>query len=145
MEVFQMKRLALVTGLIVVLLSRASVTAGAEKIDVKELEKAVERALKAYDDDDHKKFWAEFCTAANALKTKETFDALYTNGFKKQYGKCVKRGELLKDKSTLDGELGLVRYKAEFEKDKKAEIDINWVKEDNKIKFMQILIGKLQE
>jgi hypothetical protein len=145
MEAFSMKRLALVAGLMVVLLSRGSVTAGEDKIDVKDLEKTLERALKAYNDDDHKKFWAEFCSAANALKTKETFDALYTNGYKKEFGKFVKRGDLLKDKSTLDGDLGLVRYKAEFANNKKLEIDVNWVKEDKKIKFMQILVNKLEE
>jgi hypothetical protein len=80
----------------------------------------VDRALKAYNGDDHKNFWAEFCTAANPLKTKENFDALYTNGFKPQFGKCVKRGDLLKEKSNLDGGIGLVRYKAEFEKEKKT-------------------------
>jgi hypothetical protein len=145
MEAFQMKRFGFVMGLVVVLLSRASAAAADDKIDVKALEKNLEKALKAYNDDDHKKFWAEFCTAANALKTKETFDALYTNGYKKQFGKFVKRGDLLKDKSTLEGEIGLVRYTAEFEKNKKLEMDINWVKEGKEIKFMQILINKPQE
>ena len=32
-----------------------------EKIDVKALEDGLDRALKAYNDDDSKKFWAEFC------------------------------------------------------------------------------------
>jgi hypothetical protein len=142
---FQMKRLAWVTGLSVLLLTRVLATAGEEKIDVKALEKSLEKALKAYNDDDHKKFWAEFATSVNALKTKETFDALYTNGYKKEHGKFVKRGDLVKEKSTLEGEIGLVRYKAEFEKDKKVEIDVNWVKEDKKIKFIQIQINKPQE
>ena len=138
-----MKRWGLVTGLVVALLSQTSATAG--EIDVKALEKNLEKALKAYNDDDHKKFWAEFCAAADALKTKETFDALYTNGYKKLYGKLVKRGDLLKDKSALEGEIGLVRYMAEFEKGKKLEIDVNWVKEGKEIKFMQIQINKPQE
>jgi hypothetical protein len=132
-------------GLVVVLLSLASATAADDKIDVKALEKSLDKALKAYNDDDPKKFWAEFCAAADALKTRETFDALYTNGYKKTYGKFVKRGDLLKDKSTLDGEIGLVRYTAEFEKGKKLEIDANWVKEGKEIKFMQIQINKPQE
>jgi hypothetical protein len=140
-----MKRLALLAGLAAFLLSGALATAGEEKIDVKALEKSLEKALKAYNDDDHKKFWAEFSSTVNALKTKETYDALYTNGYKKEYGKFVKRGDLVKEKSTLEGEIGLVRYKAEFDKNKKLEIDINWSKEDKKIKFMQIQIIKPQD
>jgi hypothetical protein len=61
------------------------------------------------------------------------------------YGKLVKRGGLIKDKSVLDGEIGLARYTAEFEKGKKPEIDVNWVKEDKTIKFMQIQINKSPE
>ncbi len=135
-----MKRFALASGLVVVFLSGVCLAAAEDKIDVKALEETLERALKAYNADDHQKFWVEFCTAANALKTKETFDALYTNGYKKAYGKFVKLGDMLKDKSVLEGEIGLVRYNAEFEKNKKVEIDVNWVREDNKIRFMQILI-----
>jgi hypothetical protein len=139
-----MKRWGLVTGLMVVLLGRVSAAAGADRIDVKALENSLARALKAYNDGDHKKFWAEFSSTVNALKTKETFDALYTNGYKKTYGKFVKRGDLIKDKSELKGEIGAVQYGAEFEKDKKLVIAVNWVKEGKKIKFMQILIGKPQ-
>ncbi len=140
-----MKKLCLVAGILVLSLSQMSVTADEEKIDVKALEKSVDNALKAYNDDDHKKFWAEFCKAADALKTKETYDALYTNGYKRMYGKLVKRGDMIQDKSALTGEIGLVRFKAEFDKDKKVEIDINWVKEGKDIKFQQIQINKQQE
>jgi hypothetical protein len=119
--------------------------AGDDPIDTKALEKSVENALKAYNDDDSKKFWEDFATSVNALKTKETYDALYTNGYKKLYGNFVTLGELIKDKSTLEGDIGLARYKAEFDKDKKIEVDVNWVKEDKKIKFMQIQINKQQE
>jgi hypothetical protein len=141
----EMYRLAWIMGLTVVLVGRAPATAADEKIDVKVLEANLEKALKAYNSDDSKGFWAEFCKAADPLKTKETFDALYTNGYKKLYGKLVKRGDLMKDKSVLDGEIGLARYNAEFEKGKKLEIDVNWVKEDKTIKFMQIQINKTPE
>ena len=43
------------------------------------------------------------------------------------------------------GEIGLVRYVAEFDKDKKLEISINWVKDGKEVKFQQILIGRPQE
>jgi hypothetical protein len=139
-----MKTLAWVVGLAALLASRALATAE-EKIDVKALEDGLDRALKAYNEGDSKKFWAEFCKAADPLKTKETFDALYTNGYKSVYGKLLKRGDLMKDKSVLEGDIGLARYTAEFEKGKKVEIDVNWVKEDKKIKFMQIQINKTPE
>jgi hypothetical protein len=140
-----MTRLAWIMGLIVVLVGRTAAPAAEEKIDVKVLEANLDKALKAYNGDDAKAFWAEFCKAAEPLKTKETFDALYTNGYKKAYGKLVKRGDLMKEKSVLDGEIGLARYVAEFEKGKKLEIDVNWVKEDKTIKFMQIQINKSPE
>ena len=60
------------------------------------------------------------------------------------YGKFVKRGGLVKEKSALTGKVGLVRYKAEFEKNKKLVIDANWVTEGKKVKFLQIQINKQQ-
>ncbi len=140
-----MKKFALIAGVVVLSLCRFAAAADEEKIDVKALEKSLNNALKAYNDDDHKKFWAEFAKAADALKTKETYDALYTNGYKKLFGKLVKRGDMIKDKSVLTGDIGLVRYLAEFDKDKKVEIDANWTKEGKGIKFIQILINKPQE
>jgi len=145
LEDFHMKRLLIVVSVVVLSLNRMAGAADEEKIDVKVLEKSVDNALKAYNDDDDKKFWAEFSKDVDALKTKETYDALYTNGYKKLFGKLVKRGDMIKDKSVLTGDIGLVRYKAEFDKDKKVEIDINWVKEGKDIKFQQIQINKQQE
>jgi ribosomal protein S20 len=140
-----MKRSGLIAGILALSLHCMVAMAAEEKIDVKTLEKSVDKALKAYNDDDHKKFWAEFSKMADALKTKEIFDALYTNGYKKTFGKLVKRGDLIQDKSTLEGEIGLARFTAEFEKDKKLEVDVNWVKEGKDIKFQQIQINKPQE
>jgi hypothetical protein len=140
-----MKKLALLAAAAMLFLSPSAGTAGEEPIDVKALEKSVDKALKAYNDDDHKSFWADFSKMADALKTKETFDALYTNGYKKMFGKLVKRGDLNKDKSVITGEVGLARFKAEFENETKAEINVNWVKEGKEIKFQQIQICKLQE
>jgi hypothetical protein len=144
MEAFQMKRWGLITALLVVFQSGAPPIAGAEKIDVTALEKSVERALKAYNDGDHKKFWAEFATAANDQNTKANFDEFQTN-FSKQFGKFVKRGDLLKDKSSLEGEIRLGVYKAEFEKSKKLMIAVTWVKEGKEIKLVGIQIGPLEE
>jgi hypothetical protein len=140
-----MKSMSMFAGALLLLLSRVTVAADEDKIDLKALEKNVDNALKAYNEDDYKKFWAEFSKSVDALKTKETYDALYTNGYKKLYGKMVKRGDLIKDKSVVTGEIGLVRYLAEFDKDKKLEIDINWVKEGKDIKFQQIQINKREE
>jgi hypothetical protein len=140
-----MRKLLIAASLFVLLLARVSVRADESEIDAKALAEALDRALKAYNEDDHKQFWAEFGSAADALKTKETFGALYVNGYKKQFGKLVKRGDLIKDKSVLRGDLGLARYKAEFAQDKKVEIDVNWVIENKKIRFVQILFAKLEE
>ena len=140
-----MKRFVLIAGFVVLSLCRLTIAADEEKVDIKVLEKNLDRALKAYNDDDHKKFWAEFAKTVDALKTKETYEALYTNGYKPMYGKLLKRGEMIKDKSALEGPVGLVRYLAEFEKNKKVEIDVNWEKEGKEVKFIQIQINKLEE
>jgi hypothetical protein len=145
LEAYRMKKFALIAAVTGLSLSWNMPAAAADGVDLKTLEKSVDKALKAYNDGDHKNFWAEFSKTVDALKTKEIFDVLYTNGYKATYGKLVKRGELIKDRSELTGETGLARYKAEFEKDKKVQIDINWVKEGNEIKFQQIQINKLQE
>ena len=135
----------MIAGVFVGCLCGSIIAAEEEKIDVKVLEKNLDRALQAYNNDDHKKFWAEFAKTVDALKTKETYDALYTNGYKPMYGKLVKRGEMIKDKSALEGPVGLVRYLAEFEKNKKVEIDVNWEKEGKEVKFIQIQINKIEE
>jgi hypothetical protein len=140
-----MKKFALVAAVIGLSLNWNVAAAAADEIDLKAFEKSVDKALKAYNAGDHKDFWAEFSKTVDALKTKETFDLLYTNGYKTTYGKLVKRGDLMKDKSVLTGDIGLARYTAEFEKDKKVEIDINWVRDGNDIKFQQIQINKPQD
>ena len=139
-----MKRFGVVSVLFVALLSWVPVTASENRIDVKELEKSLERALKALNDSDHEKFWAEYCSAANDLKTKQNFDDFRATIYN-QYGKFVKRGDLVKDKSILEGEMGLALYKAEFEKDKKLMISVTWIKEGKAIKLAQIEVGPLQE
>jgi hypothetical protein len=135
----------MIAGVVIGCLCGSIIAAEEEKIDVKVLEKNLDRALQAYNNDDHKKFWAEFAKTVDALKTKETYEALYTNGYKPMYGKLLKRGEMIKDKSALEGPVGLVRYLAEFEKNKKVEIDVNWEKEGKEVKFIQIQINKLEE
>jgi len=140
-----MKQLTWIAGIVALSLCRFSVAADGEKIDVKVLEKSLDNALKAYNDDDHKSFWAEFSKQADPFKTKETYDSLYTNGYKKTFGKLIKRGDLIKDKSVLEGKQGLVSYGAEFEKDKKVEIDAHWVLEGKGIKFIQIQMGRPKE
>jgi hypothetical protein len=135
----------MIAGVVVCCFCSFIIAAEEEKIDIKALEKNLDRALQAYNNDDNKKFWAEFAKTVDALKTKETYDALYTNGYKPMYGKLVKRGEMIKDKSALEGPVGLVRYWAEFEKNKKVEIDVNWEKEGKEVKFIQIQINKPQE
>jgi hypothetical protein len=143
-EALPMILFGLVTGLMAALMGSLPVMVVEDKIDVKELEKCLDRALKAYNGADHEKFWAEYCSAAKDLKTKQNFDdfraSIYMN-----YGKFVKRGELVKDKSNLEGELGLVLYKAEFEKDKKVVISVTWVKEGKAIKLAQPKVGQPQE
>jgi hypothetical protein len=145
LEVFHMKKFAMIAGVVVLSLCHLTIAAEEEKFDIKVLEKNLDRALKAYNDGDSKNFWAELAKSVDALKTKETYDALYTIGYKPIYGKLVNRGEMIKDKSSLEGPIGLVRYLAEFEKDKKVEIDVNWAKEGKDVKFIQIQINKLQE
>jgi hypothetical protein len=133
-----MLRVGSVAAIMVLWLLPANWLAADEKIDVKALEKTVDRALKAYNDGDSKKFWSEFASRVDALKTKETFDALYTNGYKVMLGKFVARGSLVKEKSVLEGERGAVIWESQFEKSKKVRIEVNWEIESKEIKLIQM-------
>lgn len=112
------------------------------KADLKKLEATMDRALKAFNEGDHKKFWAEFAKAADPLKTPEVFKALYLDGYQKTFGKYNEKStrKFLEKRSALTGETILAMWQGEFEKNKKALIAANFQKEGNDYKLIQIQV-----
>lgn len=100
----------------------------------------VDKALAAYNADDSKAFFADYCKSMAGIANDQTFNALYRNR-KPQLGNYVSRS-MIKARSsfTADGP-GLAVYTGVFEKDKAATISVNYVKEDGAYKLMQVQIN----
>lgn len=117
------------------------------KADLKKLEATMDKALKAYNEGDHKKFFADYAKAMRAIATEQTFNALYKEGAMKQFGKCKEKParKFLEKQSALTGEAILACWQAEFEKNKKVKISANFMKEGDAYKLMQIQFEELKD
>ncbi|HMP02323.1 MAG TPA: hypothetical protein PKD86_15205 [Gemmatales bacterium] len=113
-----------------------------DKANVKDLEAIIDAAMKAYNEADWKAFFKDYSKDMAAIASEPTFKALYgPNAAMGQFGKFVKRLELIKDQSVLEGENVLAHWHAEFAKNKKVKISVNFVKEDGKYRIQQITLG----
>jgi hypothetical protein len=107
---------------------------------MKGLEEKVDKLLKAYNDNDWKAFYTDYAKSMSALATEPTFKMLYVD---KGLGKIVSKK--LIDKETVSaGDFPLLVYEAEFEKDKKIKVSVNFTKEDGQFKVMQVQFNKMQ-
>lgn len=124
-----------------------TVVADEEKeADLKKLEAIVDNALKAYNDEDHKKFFADYSKLIKDAFNEQTFKALYVDGTKKMYGKYKdKTKKIYKPKTVTKGDMPTLVYVAEFEKEPKVMIAINFVTEDGAYKVLQILFMAFKE
>ena len=105
----------------------------------KGLEEKVDKLLKAYNDNDWKAFFGDYAKSMSALATEPTYKMLYGD---KGFGKFVSKK--LIDKETVSaGNLPLLVYEAEFEKEKKVKISVNFTKEDDQFKIMQVRFDKM--
>jgi len=105
----------------------------------------LEKALVAYNKQDPKAFYADFAQSMAAIATEQAFQALYVGMYMKDFGQYKSR-ELLKDKCVVpaDSTVGLLQYKAVFEKNEKMTIAVNIVKEGDAWKLMQVQFNKEQ-
>jgi len=119
--------------------ARAATTKDASPEVMKGLEEKVDKMLKGYNDNSYKDFFADYAKAMAALGTESTFKMLYVD---KGFGKFVSKK--LIDKETVSaGDLPLLVYEGEFEKEKKVKISINFTKDGDQLKIMQVQFNKM--
>jgi hypothetical protein len=138
------KQLRRLVALLALVAGVATVHAAEDKANVKDLEATIDAAMKAYNAGDWKAFFKDYSKDMSAIVSELSFNAMYgptgVMGTGK-YGKFVKRQELIKDQSVLEGANVLAHWHAEFAKVKKAKISVNFVKEDGKYKIQQVTLS----
>jgi hypothetical protein len=107
--------------------------------DQKSLDAVVDKALVGYNAGDAKVFFADYAKMMAAIATDAAFDAMYKS---QPFGKYVSR-QPIKAETVLAGDSPLLVYQAEFEKNKKVKISVNFTKEDGAFKVMQIQIAAM--
>lgn len=123
-----------------VLLAALSASA-ADKLDPKPFDAMVDNALKGYNDGDSKVFFADYAKIVAAIATEQTFKTMYADRYKKDYGDYVSR-KMLDKNTVLMGDFPLLVYEAEF-KNGKVKLSVNFTKEGDKFKIMQMAMDKL--
>jgi hypothetical protein len=130
---------SIIRGLIVLcfagFISISAHAAGAA--DGKALDAMVDKAMAGYNASDAKAFFADYAKLVAAVATETTFNAMYKGVYFQTYGKYVSR-QPIKAETVLEGDTPLLVYQAEFERNKKVKISVNFIKEDGAFKVMQI-------
>jgi hypothetical protein len=135
---------SIIRGLIVLclagLISNSAYSAhAAGAADSNALDATVDKAMAGYNAGDAKVFFADYAKMMAAVATEGTFNLMYKS---QPYGKYVSRTPI-KAETVLLGDNPLLVYQAEFEKNKKVKISVNFTKEDGAFKVMQIQIAPM--
>ncbi len=114
----------------------------ADEETMKSLEAMIDQALEGYNKQDDKAFYADFASSMAAICTEQAFQTMYVGMYMNQYGQYKSR-ELIKEKTVVpanpaDAPVGLLQYKAVFEKNDKVEIAVNITRDGDAWKIMQI-------
>lgn len=134
--------LTLVSVAAVVALTASAVRAD-DAADAKKLAGQVEKLMEAYNKDDAKAFFANWAKVVESITNAQTYDSLYKNMAKKELGKYMPKSvKFRKEGSVLTGDYLVVYFDAEFEKSKAGQITVNFAKEGNDYKFMQVKFEK---
>ena len=143
-----MARLRLSVLAVLCLFAAAPLRADDEpKADIKKLDAMMDKALKAYNEGDHKKFFADYAKAMEAVATEQVFKHMYADRYMKAFGKWKEKSErkFLDKRSVLTGEVIVVHWLTEFEKKKKVMVSANFMKEGAGYKLMQIQFNEAKE
>ena len=119
--------------------SRAASSKDAAPEVMKGLEEKVDKMLKGYNDNSWKDFFADYAKSMAALGTESTFKMLYAD---KGFGKFVSK-KLIDKETVSSGDLPLLVYEAEFEKEKKVKVSVNFTKDGDQLKIMQVQFNKM--
>ncbi|NLI79084.1 MAG: hypothetical protein GX442_21905 [Candidatus Riflebacteria bacterium] len=115
---------------------------------MKGLDAMVDKALEAYNNQDFKAFYADFTSTMAGITTEQAFSTMYTNMYFNKYGKYKSR-ELIKEETVVPANpaetpVGLLQYKAVFEKNEQVKISVNITREGDAWKLMQVQFNKIQ-
>ena len=111
---------------------------------IETLEILVDRTLEAYNIEDHIKFHEYYAKQMNEITVKQYFWANFVEGYKEDFGEYLTR-KLLKDKSVLDPDFPMLAYSAEFAKNKKSFIRVNFVKEYDNYRITRMRFDTVHE
>ncbi len=111
--------------------------------DMKAIDAIVSKAMKAYNEGDHKKFFADYAKAMSVIANEQTFNALYKMGAMATFGK-FKSMKFIEKGSVTKGDFLLINYEGTFDK-KKGLIQVNFMKEDGKYRIQQLQINEWKD
>jgi hypothetical protein len=104
----------------------------------------VDNALEAYNNEDAKAFYKDFASALASIATEDAFKAMYVKMYKDKFGKFVSK-ELIKESSSVSQINALLVYRAKFEKKDNIQISVNFMKEGDAFKIMQLRFDEVQQ
>lgn len=107
-----------------------------------QLDPMVDSAMKGYNAEDHKVFFADYCKAMAGVATEMTFKNMVLGMFKKKTGD-FKHKKLLDSRCSFNETNPLLYYEAEFANGKFL-LPVNFSKEGEGYKVMQIQVQDLQ-
>jgi len=117
--------------------------ASAADADKKKLEETVDTLLKAYNEGDAKTFNAQYAKTMAAVATDQTFENIYKKQYMEKYGKFESKKAI--DKETVaTGDFPLLVYEAKFAKAEKVKVSVNFTKDGDAFKVMQVRFDPLQ-
>jgi hypothetical protein len=115
----------------------SAMAARAADVDKAKLEKTVDTMLKAYNEGDAKTFNAQYAKTMAAVATEQTFNTLYKGQAMDKYGKFESKKAI--DKETVaTGDFPLLVYEGKFAKAEKVKISVNFTKDGDELKVMQV-------
>ncbi|MBI3925116.1 MAG: hypothetical protein HY319_06215 [Armatimonadetes bacterium] len=93
-------------------------------------------ALNAYNAGNWKAFYKDWAQLMSGIATEQSFNSLYVNMYKKNFGDYKSR-TFVRERSSVAGDHAVVVYKAKFSK-KDGDIGVNYFRENGKWKLQQI-------
>ena len=99
----------------------------------------IDQALEAYNAQDPVAFYKDWAESMKGVATPQVFAVMFTNMYFKHYGKYVSKEMLVAECVLMEASpVGILAYKAEFEKNKSIKIAVNVTNENGVWKLMQI-------
>ena len=130
-------------AVIMVLLVGVGANVRAADADKAKLEATVDKVLKAYNEGDAKTFNGEYAKMMSAVATEQTFKTMYQDQYMKNLGKYESKKPLEKE-TVATGDFPLLVYEAKFEKAPKVKVSVNFTKDGDEFKLMQVRFDKLE-